>query len=108
MTHDHGVDHVEFFVSELILAQLAQAHVRFQHHLTAAGLQIAAEDLHEGRLAAAVRPDQAITVAVAELDGNVLEQGFSPELHGDIGCGNHESLSRKRARVRERGAIVAV
>jgi hypothetical protein len=28
-------------------------------------------------------------MAVAELDGNVLEQGFGAELHGDIGSGQH-------------------
>jgi hypothetical protein len=33
VAHDHGVDHGEFFVGELVLAQLAQAHVRLEHDL---------------------------------------------------------------------------
>ncbi|MNY38620.1 hypothetical protein D3C86_1732580 [compost metagenome] len=88
MAHDHGIDHAELFVGELILAQFAQTHVRLQHHLTAARFQVVAENFHEGRLTAAVRPDQAVTVAAAKLDGNVLEQGFGPELHGDVSGGD--------------------
>ncbi|MNN41380.1 hypothetical protein D3C81_1554970 [compost metagenome] len=91
MAHDHGVDHVEFFVGELVLAQLAQAGIGIEHHLAAGGFQIAAEDLHERRLAATVGADQAVAVAVAELDGNVLEQRLGAELHGDVSGGNHES-----------------
>ncbi|MNF74268.1 hypothetical protein D3C84_562960 [compost metagenome] len=94
VTHDHGVDHVEFFVGELVLAQLAQAGVGIQHHLAAGGLEVAAEDLHEGRLAATVGADQAVAVAVVELDGNVFKQGLGPELHGDVSGGNQEALSR--------------
>ncbi|MND96006.1 hypothetical protein D3C80_882780 [compost metagenome] len=89
MTHDHGVDHGEFFVGELVLAQLSEAHVGLQHHLAAGRLQITAEDLHESRLAAAIGADQAVAVAVAEFDGNVLEQRLGAELHGDIGGGDH-------------------
>jgi hypothetical protein len=29
-------------------------------------------------------------MAVAELNGNVLEKGLLTELHGDVGCRNHE------------------
>jgi glutamate--cysteine ligase len=49
----------------------------------------AGEDLHEGRLAGAVGADQAVAVAFAELDGDVFEQGLGPELHGDVGCDEH-------------------
>ncbi|MCY1294643.1 hypothetical protein D9M69_417370 [compost metagenome] len=89
VTHDHGVDHGEVFVGELVLAQLSEAHVGLQHHLAAGRLQITAEDLHESRLAAAIGADQAVAVAVAEFDGNVLEQRLGAELHGDIGGGDH-------------------
>src|SRR5690606_5652387 len=58
-----------------------------------AGLQVTAQDLHEGGLAAAVGADQAITVAVTELDGNVLEQRLGAELHGDVVGGNQEADS---------------
>ncbi len=88
MAHDHRVDHVEFFVGELILAQLAQAQVRLEHHLAGGRFQIATEDLHEGRLAAAIGADQAVAVATAEFDGNVFEQRLGTELHGDVGGGD--------------------
>ncbi|MNM24563.1 hypothetical protein D3C81_349960 [compost metagenome] len=38
VTHDHGVDHGEFFVGELVLAQFTQTHVRLQHDLAAGRL----------------------------------------------------------------------
>ncbi len=91
MTHDHRVDDGELLVGELILAQLAEAHVGFEHDLASAGLQIVAEDLHEGRLATAVGADQAVAVAVVELDGNILEQRLGAELHGDIGGGDQRT-----------------
>ena len=40
-------------------------------------------------LPAAVGADQAIAVAFAKLDGDVLEQGLGPELHGDVGGDEH-------------------
>jgi hypothetical protein len=40
-------------------------------------------------LPAAVRADQAVAVAAAELDGDVGEQGLGPELHGDAGGDDH-------------------
>ncbi|RMQ07034.1 hypothetical protein ALQ09_05660 [Pseudomonas viridiflava] len=88
MTHDHGVEHREFFVGELILAQLTQSYVRLQHHLTARRLKVATEDFHEGGFAAAVRANQAVTVTGAKLDRDVLEQGFGAELHRDVSCGD--------------------
>ncbi|MCY1356831.1 hypothetical protein D9M69_432950 [compost metagenome] len=91
VAHDHGVDHREVFIGELVLAQLAQARAVLHHHLAAGGLQLAAEDLHEGRLAAAVGADQAVAVAVAELDGDVFEQRLGAELHGDV-CGGDQVL----------------
>ncbi len=91
VAHDHRVDHGEFLVGELVLAQLAQARVRLEHHLPAGRLQVAAEDFHEGRLAATVGADQAVAVAVVEFDGNVFEQRLGAELHGDVGGGDQEA-----------------
>ena len=86
MTHHHHVEHAQLLVGELVLLQLAEAlagrrSIRFPR----AGLQVSAENFHEGRLAAAVGADQAIAIAVAELDGNVFEQRLCAELHGDVG-----------------------
>ncbi|RMU70218.1 hypothetical protein ALP23_05335, partial [Pseudomonas syringae pv. apii] len=88
VTHDHGVEHGELFIGELILAQLTQTHVRLQHHLPTRRLEVATEDFHERGLAAAVRANQAVTVTGAKLDRDILEQGFGAELHRDVSCGD--------------------
>ncbi len=88
VTHDHGVNHGEFFVGELILAQLTQTHVRLEHDLTAGRIEIAAEDFHESRLAATVGTDQAVAIACAEFDRNVFEQRLGAKLHRDVSCGD--------------------
>ena len=89
VAHHHHIQHAHVFVGELVLAQLAEALVLVQHHLAGSLLQIAAEDFHEGGLAAAVGADQAVTVAVAEFDGDVFKQRLGAELHGDICGGKH-------------------
>ncbi len=87
MAHDYGIQHAEFLVGELVLAQTAQALVGVQGHIAGGGRQLTREDLHQRGLAAAVGTDQTIAVAIGKLDGNVFEQGLGPELHGDIGGG---------------------
>ena len=89
VAHHHHIQHAHVLVGELVLAQLAEALVLVQHHVAGSRLQIAAEDLHERGLAAAVGADQAVAVAVAEFDGDVFKQGLGPELHGDICGGKH-------------------
>ncbi|MPM84551.1 hypothetical protein SDC9_131624 [bioreactor metagenome] len=66
------------------------------------GVEVAAEDLHEGRLARPVGADQAVAIALAELDVDVLEQGFDPELHGDVG-GDEHGDSDLRIAVKRKG-----
>ncbi|MNN48907.1 hypothetical protein D3C81_1634080 [compost metagenome] len=94
VAHDHRVDHGEFLVGELVLAQLAQAGVRLKHDLACGRLQVTAEDFHEGRLAATVGADQAVAVAVVEFDGNVFEQRLGAELHGDVSGRNQVLVLR--------------
>ncbi|CUJ08852.1 Uncharacterised protein [Achromobacter aegrifaciens] len=89
VTHHDDVQHAQVFKRELILAQLAQAHARLQRHVARRGFQVAADDLHEGRLAGTIGPDQPVAVAFPELDADVLEKGFGTELDGEIGGGDH-------------------
>ena len=89
MTLHDDIDDPLVFVAELVLAELPEPEARLQHHIARALLEIAAQDLHQGRLAAAVGADQTITVAVGELDRHPLEQGFGAELDGEIGCREH-------------------
>ena len=85
VTHHHYVEHALIFVGELILLQLAEPLAGIDRYISGAGFEVPTENLHERRLAAAVGADQAITVAFAELDGNVFEQRLRAELHGDVG-----------------------
>jgi hypothetical protein len=54
----HDVEHALVLVAELVLVQLAEPHARLQHHLAGALLELAAQDLHQRGLAAAVRADR--------------------------------------------------
>ena len=89
MAHHDDVQHAHVFERKLILPQFAQTFVDVEHHITGRRLQIAAQNLHEGRFAAAVGTDQAVAIAIAELDGNVLKQRLGAELHRDICSRKH-------------------
>ena len=102
MTHDHRVDDIEVLVGELILPQLAEAHVGLEHDLACGRLKIATEDFHERRLAGPVGADQAVAIAIAKFDGDVFKQRLGAKLHGDVSCRNQEALSRGFQSVRYR------
>jgi hypothetical protein len=70
----HDVQDALILVTELVLVELAHAQPGLQHDVARARLQLATEDLHERRFAAAVRADEAVAVAVRKLDRDVLEQ----------------------------------
>src|SRR5690606_30039798 len=53
------------------------------------------------RLAAAICANQAVAVALAELDGNVLEQRLGAELHRDV-CGGKHWMKNPLKNFRER------
>ena len=97
VAHHHHVEHAHLFIRELVLAQLAESLVHVQHHVARRGLEVAAEDLHEGRLAAAVGADQTVAIAIAELDRNVFKQRLGAELHRDIGGGQQKRPLDTRA-----------
>ena len=98
VTLHHHVKHALVFVTELVLVQLAQAQPGLQHHFACARLQVPAQDLHQRGLATAVGADQAIAVAIGELDRNLLEERFRAELDRQIGRGKHGSAGAKRGR----------
>ena len=106
MAHQHHVEHAHVLVGELILLELAQPLVRVERDVAARRLEVAAEDLHQRRLAAAVRADQAVTIPVAELDADVLEQGLRPELHGDVGGGQHLEIRSWGSKTRVKQVIL--
>ena len=61
--HDH-VEHPIIFIAELVLIQLAQAHAGLQHHVAGAGVEIAAQYLHQRGFAGTVGADEAVAIAV--------------------------------------------
>jgi len=89
----------------LVLAQFAEAFAGLHRRVARAGLQIGAQDLQQGEFPAAVGANQAIAIAAAELDGNVLEQRLAAKLHGDVGCRN-QSRVPQQAWGKGRAAIV--
>ena len=91
MAHDHGIDHRAILIGKLVLAQFTQTDIGLQHDLAGGGLEIATQDFHQCGLATAIGPDQAIAITVTKFGGDVFKQGFSPELHGDIGGGDQET-----------------
>ncbi len=81
----HHVEHALSLVGELILIELPETQPRLQHHHAHGLFQLAAQHLHEGRLAATVRADQAVAIAIRKLDRDLLEQRLGTELNRDIG-----------------------
>jgi hypothetical protein len=45
--------------------------------------------MSERDLPAPLAPIRPVAIALAEFDVDVLEQGFGPELHGDVGGDEH-------------------
>ena len=89
MPLEHYIEHALVLVGELVLIQLAHAQSRFEHDLAARLLELAAQDLHERGLAAAIGTDEPIAVTVTELDRDVLEQRLGAELDGYVGRRKH-------------------
>jgi hypothetical protein len=67
VAHDHGVEHPVVFEGELVLAQLAEALARLHRDVSRRRLQVAAQNLHQRRFAAAVGADQTVAIAVRRI-----------------------------------------
>jgi ATPase subunit of ABC transporter with duplicated ATPase domains len=60
------------------------------------GFEQAGENFHQRRLARAVGTDQAVAVALAELDGDVFEQRLGAELYGEAGGDDQDGIPRRK------------
>ena len=89
MPHQHDVEHALILVFELVLAKFSQSLALVYGHVAIGSLEVAAEDFHERGLAATVRADQAVAVAIAEFDRNVFKERLGAELDCKICCGKH-------------------
>src|SRR3569832_293618 len=88
MTHDHRVQHRVILEGELVLAQLTEPLIGVDADIARARLKVAAQNLHQRRLARAL----------------------GPELHGDAGSRNQSGTSQTRltlyrGRATKRGPI---
>ncbi len=89
--HDH-VEHALVLVGELVLVAACRgAGPSCEHHFADAGVELAAQHLHEGGFAAAVGADEPVAVAIGELDRDVFEEGLGAELNGYVGGRKHGS-----------------
>jgi hypothetical protein len=96
MTHHDRINDQTILESELILPKLTHTFIGVDTDIARGGLKIAPQDLHEGGLTRTVGPDQSITIAISELDGNIFEERFSSELYGDISGGDQVLFPEKR------------
>ena len=80
----HHIQDALVFIAELVLVQLSEPHAGLQHDVARALLEVAAQDLHQRRLAAAVCTDQAIAIAIGELDGDLFKKRLGFELDTEI------------------------
>ena len=93
MAHYHGVDYRELLEGKLVLIESADALVGRGRDIACRRDQAAVENFHKCRFATSIRADEAVTVAVAKFDRDVLEEWLGGELHGDIGGRDHWGYS---------------
>jgi hypothetical protein len=87
VAHDDRVDDAVLVEGELILAKDAEL-VRPRHRALLRR-QFAGQQLHEGGLAGAVRPREAVAAALGKGGADVLEENLRAVAHGNALDGNH-------------------
>jgi len=87
--HEHDLEDGDLVECEVILPQERERRPRLAMHHPRRRLDVAREDL--GRLAGAVRADEAVAVAREELDVHVLEEFAAAELDAETGSADHGS-----------------
>ena len=102
VAHDHGVDHPERIERELVLAEHPEPVGAGDTALLRRDL--AGEQLHERRLAGAVRPGQAVAAPRREHGGHVVEEHLVAEPHRDAADRDHREAPSVRPPARQGGA----
>src|SRR5688572_20047615 len=82
-------------VSQAILRQVANREIGRLDHAARVRLVEAGEHLEERCLSGAVRTAEAYTIAVANLPGDVVEQGAVAKRFGEFGKLDHVSIARR-------------
>ena len=98
---DNRVEHGLLVVDELVLLEHGDALPRADGHLALIRFLLAGEDAEKGRLAGAVGADQAVAVAMGELDVDVLEDDALAVGQGDVGRLEHGIVSFQKKNGRD-------
>src|SRR5690606_41270562 len=77
VAHHYDVQYTHVLVSKLILAQLSQPYTGVKRHIAGGGLQITANDFHEGGLARAVGADKAIDRKSTRLNSSHVKISYA-------------------------------
>ena len=97
IAHDDGLEDTVLVEGEVVLPEDRHPLARRDDDLSAVGLDLSREDLHEGRLARTVGTDDAIAVAGRELYVDVLEEDLGSVRKRNVaGCDHAVVLSRKK------------
>ena len=92
VAHDDGVHDGVLVVGVLVLLEDGHAGVGQDGHLAAGGLQLAGEDLQKGGLARAVGADDAVAVALDELQVHMGEKGLAAVGQAQVRNCDHVAL----------------
>ncbi len=85
VAHDDGVDDAVRVEGVLVLFE--DAEFLGADHSALLGIDLAGEDLHEGGLAGAVGPGEAIAASAGERYRDILKEQLCAVAHRDIGDG---------------------
>ena len=84
-----GIEHGKIVECKMVLLEHGHARAGLNGYVAGAGLQLTRKNLQEGGLARAVCTDNAIAVALGELDVYILEKRLTGKVYAHIGNGNH-------------------
>ena len=89
VAHNDRIHDVVRVIGVLVLLEHRHAGFGEDRHLSRGGLQVPGENFQKGGLARAVGPNDAIAVALDELQVHMGKEGLSAVLQPQIGNGNH-------------------
>ena len=88
-THQHDVEQAQLVEAELVLAERADAQRGGAHDGAGVGAKLAGHEADQRRLAGAVRADEAVVAAGAELPAGALVEELPAEAHREVAERDH-------------------
>ena len=90
MPRQYGVEHGVIIEREVILRKDGQPFARPERNGSACRIEVPADGTQKGRLAGAIRPDDAIAIARQKFEIDLLKQCSFTELNIQTANCNHE------------------